>query len=236
MDANIGGVYMWVYVVGLVVLGVVYFLFSNWWEARTAMKKAGGNHILVLFHTTGGQAYFKWCTDERGELSPVDMKGYDQKTRTMAKNAIGKIRAEKQAFGWYFILPDHVFGIGYPFTKPRVTARLASYVENYPAPRVTANLEKWTSEEYVKVTSALAQASKDTTDIEAIISQAAGIEEKLGALLEVPNQLRSQKMWLYISCGIGALTAYFVFSLQDKIGKIATQLGVAVLQWFGIGG
>jgi hypothetical protein len=234
MDANIGGLYLWSWILIIFAVGAIYFLFNSWWETRQAQQKCGGNRILCLMHTIGGQAYWKWCLDEKGELVPADMKGYDKAAKDLASSAIGKIKAEKQEFGWYFVLPDHVFNLPYPLGSkhPRATARIIEYVENFPAPRVTTNLATWNKDQYEAVTSAMAAAAKDTGDIRAIISEAAGIEEKLMGLLEIPNQIKSGK--LYITVGEGALILYFVFTMQGNISKIATQLGVAILNFFGV--
>lgn len=228
LSMNVGGIYFGVWLLLFPALFGVYYLFSEWWETKQAKKKSEGN-ILVLFHTVAGDAYWKWCKDDKGELSPADMKGFDAKAKVLAKDAIGKIKAAKQAFGWYYILPDHVFNIGYPFNKPRINVKIAEYVENYPAPRLTANIEKWSPDEYKKVTSSLAIASKDTTDIEAIITQAAGLEEKLGSLVGLPDSVRLLK---YICFGLAAgvaLTLFMVLSVQSKLDKFLATQGITML-------
>jgi hypothetical protein len=234
MDTNVGGLYLWSWMAIFVALIAFYYLFMSWWDTREAVKKCSGNRILCLFHTIGGQAYWKWCVDEKGDLTPADMKGYDKVAKGLADKAIGKIKAEKQEFGWYFVLPDHVFSIPYPFVKPKATARIAEYVENYPAPRVTANLSTWDAKQYESVTSAMAEAAKDTGDIKAIISEAAGIEEKLMGLLDIPQQIKSNKMWHYISVGEGAIIIYLCYMIMDKVGKIGGNFGISILQFFGI--
>lgn len=228
LSANVGGVYLWVYLILFPALFGVYWLFNDWWETRQARLKSEGK-ILVLFHTVAGDAYWRWCKDDKGELSPADKKGFDDRAKALSKDAIGKIKAEKQAFGWYFILPDHVFRIGYPFNKPKIFIKVAEYVENYPAPRVTANIQKWSPEEYKNVTSSLAIASKDTTDIEAIITQAAGLEEKLGSLVGLPDSVRLLK---YICFGLAAgvaLTLFMVLSVQSKLDKFLATQGITML-------
>jgi hypothetical protein len=239
LNANIGGVYFWVWLLGIPAFYGVFFLFNSWWETRKAIEKCSGNNILALFHTVGGQAYFKWCKDEQGELSPADMKGYDKDARSLAPKAIAKIRAAKQDFGWYAVLPDHVFGIPFPLgsKNPKAIARLIEYVENYPMPMVTADLKKWNDQQYALVCSAMAGASKDTGDIRAIISEAAGIEEKLGAMADIPEQIRSLKLFIYGIAGGVAILILMVYMYGDKLGKLASQYGISLLQTFGfIGG
>jgi hypothetical protein len=228
LTSNAGGVYLWVWLLVFPVLFVIYYLGDDWWQTRQARKKSEGN-ILCLMHTVAGDAYWKWCKDDKGELSPADMKGYDAKAKALSKEAIGKIKAAKQAFGWYFVLPDHVFNIGYPFNKPRINVKIASYVENYPAPRTTANLEKWSPTEYKNVTSSLAIASKDTTDIEAIITQAAGLEEKLGSLVGLPDSVRMLKYICFALAAGVAITLFMVVGVQSKLDKIAAAQGITML-------
>jgi hypothetical protein len=83
----------------------------------------------------------------------------------------------------------------------------------------------------------MAQAAKDTGDIRAIISEAAGIEEKLGSLLDVPQSLASLKLFQYVSVGEGAIILFLAYMIFDKLNKVAAQYGIsALLQFFGIGG
>ena len=239
LTMNIGGIYSWVYMLLIPASLGLLWLFNSWWETRQAIQKCGGNRLLCLFHTKGGQGYFKWCLDEGGELVPADMKGYDKGARDMATKAIGKIKAEKQEFGWYAVLPDHIVNVPYPLLSknPKAMARVTEYIEDYPLPRVTSNLATWNAKEYSEVCSAMAQAAKDTGDIRAIISEAAGIEEKLGSLLDVPQSLASLKLFQYITVGQSAIILFLAYMIFDKVGKIAAQYGIsALLQFFGIGG
>jgi hypothetical protein len=162
------------------------------------------------------------------------MKGYDKDTRTLASKAIGKIKAEKQEFGWYFVLPDHVFSIPYPLgsKKPRAMARMIEYVENFPAPRVTSNIATWDKDQYEAVTSAMAEASKDTGDIRAIISEAAGIEENMAKMADVPNQINSLKLFIYGIAGGIAILLFMVFMMSGKMDKVAAQFGVSIMEVF----
>jgi hypothetical protein len=238
MDANIGGVYAWAYIVGFIVILALFYFINSWYETKQAMKKCSGNNILALFHTKGGQAYFKWCKDEQGSLTPADTKGYDKDAKSQAPNAIAKIKAVKQEFGWYAILPDHVFGVPYPLgsKNPKAVARLIEYVEDYPMPRVTSNMATWNAQEYSEVCSAMAEAAKDTGDIRAIISEAAGIEEKLMGLLDIPKMIESSKLWQYITVGACAAILLLVYMIFDKLGKLAALSGIsAILQYFSLG-
>jgi hypothetical protein len=235
MDAfNFSGVYWWVWCIILVAVYLFYYFFNSWWQHRANVQKSEGK-ILCLFHTMGGEAFWKWCFDDKGELSPADKKGYDKRASELSKKAIGRIKAEKQQFGWYFILPDHVFQIMYPFTAPKgqqISIRIAEYVENYPAPRITANIEKWDAEQYAAVTSQMAMLSKDTTDLEAIISQAAGIEETLRGLMEMPSDVRMVKYLSMGNLGVGFIVGFLVFQLQGLVGKIAAQYGISAVDAF----
>jgi hypothetical protein len=239
MDASVGGVYLWAYLGGFIVLFALYYFVNSWWETKQAVNKCSGNNILVLFHTIGGQAYLKWCKDEQGSLIPGDMKGYDKDAKQLAATAVAKIKAAKQDFGWYAVLPDHVFGIPYPLgsKNPRAVARITEYVENYPMPRCTANLATWNKDEYESVCSAMAEAAKDTGDIRAIISEAAGIEEMMSRFVDLPKIISSMKLWQYIAVGESAIILIMVYMIIDKLGKLAGLSGIsAVLQLFGIGG
>lgn len=239
LNTNVGGIYLWVYMLLIPASLIILWLANNWWETRQAIQKCGGNRLLCLFHTKGGQGYFKWCLDEGGELTPADMKGYNKDARDLATKAIGKIKAEKQEFGWYAVLPDHIVNVPYPLLSknPKAMARVTEYVEDYPMPRVTSNLATWNAKEYSEVCSAMAEAAKDTGDIRAIISEAAGIEEKLGSLLDIPQLIASMKLWQYIAVGEGAINLILAYMIFDKTGKIAAQYGIsALLQFLGIGG
>jgi hypothetical protein len=226
LNANIGGLYLWSWLLIFVVVFALYYFINEWWLTRSAVNKCS-KKMLCLFHTEAGTAYWKWCPYEEGALLPPDMKGYDDRAKRLSKGAIGKIEAAKQAFGWYFILPDHVHQIPYPFEKPKTSASLIEYVENYPAPRVTANIQKWDAEEYGMVTSQMAQASKDTTDIKAIISQAAGIEEALSNLMDMPNDVRMTKYLVMGSLGAGVITGFLVFQVMQLVSKLAALSGIS---------
>ncbi len=238
MDANIGGVYIWAYLLGFIVIVGLFYFINSWWETKQAIKKCSGNNILVLFHTKGGQAYFKWCKDEQGSLTPADMKNYDKEAKSQAASAIAKIKAAKQDFGWYAILPDHVFGVPYPLgsKNPKAVARLTEYIEDYPMPRCTANMATWNAHEYSEVCSAMAEAAKDTGDIRAIISEAAGIEELMSRFIDLPKMIESGRLWQYIAVGEGAVIIFMVYMIMDKLGKVAALNGIsAILQLLGIG-
>jgi hypothetical protein len=239
MDANVGGIYLWGYLGGFIVLFALYYFVNSWWETKKAIDKCKDNNLLVLFHTVGGQAYFKWCKDEKGELTPADTKGYDKDAKQLAASAIAKIKAIKQEFGWYAVLPDHIFNIPYPLgsKNPKAMARITEYVEDYPMPLVTADLKKWNDQQYALVCSAMAEAAKDTGDIRAIISEAAGIEEMMSRFVDLPKIIGSMKMWQYISVGEGAIILLIVYFIFDKLGKLAGLSGIsAILNMFGIGG
>jgi hypothetical protein len=228
MDMNFGGQYLWAWMLEFLVAYIFYEFIKDWWDTRQCIKKCSGNNILVLFHTIGGQAYFKWCKDEQGSLTPADMKGYDKDSKSLAPGSVSKIKAAKQEFGWYAVLPDHVFSVPYPLGSkhPKSTARLTEYIENYPMPRCTANMATWNAKEYSEVCSAMAEAAKDTGDIRAIISEAAGIEEKLQGLIEVPKMISDMKLFLYIAIGEGAVILLLVYFVFDKLGKLAALSGI----------
>jgi hypothetical protein len=190
-------------------------------------------------HTIGGQAFFKWCKDEQGSLVPADIKGYDKAARDLAPQAIAKIKASRQEFGWYAVLPSHVFSVPYPLGSkhPKSTARITEYVENYPMPMITADFKKWDDQRYASVCSAMAEAAKDTGDIRAIISEAAGIEELMSKFTDLPKMIESGKLWQYVSVGEGAVILILVYMVFDKLSKLASLSGIsAILNMFGIGG
>lgn len=228
LGTSVGGMSFGLWI--LLIFGgfALYYFMMEWWATRNLIRKSE-NKILCLMHTPGGQAYLKWCWEDKGELTPADTKGYDKKANMLADKAVGKIVAENQEFGWYFVLPDHVFTIPYPFEKPKTAIRIASYLENYPAPLVTANMREWTPEKYAAVTSEMAAYSKDTTDLRAIISESAGIEEKLMELLEMPKKLQQIFYVAVAAFFAGLVSALLIFQVSGQVGKVVTNFGITML-------
>jgi len=232
LNTGIYGITLWGW---MIILVGGYFLagwFGHTYRQSQNIKKAG-TRMLVQFCTTNGEEYWEWVDVNKDEFEKPSMRGYDEKMKSLAKQSTGRFQGgrnkDSSPVDWYFLLPDHCFNIWWPFDAPKreqIMIRTATYVEGYPAPRVTANISAWMPEEYAMVTAEMVAKSKNTSDLQAMIAEANQLYERLDALLEVPRKLQ---MLLYVLIGLGfimLLNTYFGATAGQAIAKVAEQLGV----------
>jgi hypothetical protein len=236
LTSGVYGIQLWAWPLIFIGIIIVFNWFSHEWRRRENIKKAG-TKMLPQFCTSNGDTYWEWVEVNKDEFIKPELRGYDQKMKSLAQQSSGKFQSKNQGqqnFDWYFILPDHCFNIWWPFDAPKseqLLVRTAHYVEGYPAPRVTADIEKWIPEEYGRVTSAIIAKSKDTSDMQAMMAEANNIFDKLLALEELPKDMKLVKLLCIASCGIGAIIGYLVFMMSGTVGKIAAQFGLSVADW-----
>lgn len=232
LNTGVYGITLW----GWMLILVALYFFAGWfghtYKQRQNIKKAG-TRMLIQFCTTNGEEYWEWVDINKDEFEKSSLRGYNEKMKTLAQQSTGRFQGgrnkDSSPIDWYFLLSDHCFNIWWPFDAPKteqIMIRTATYVEGYPAPRVTTDIAKWMPAEYAMVTAEMVAKSKNTSDLQAMIAEANQLYERLDALMDIPRQL---KMLLYVLIGLGLillLNTYFGATAQGAIQKVAEQLGV----------
>lgn len=205
----------------LFIIGRMYYL---QWEHKAFLKEVNGR-ILAIFHKKDGTTYKVFCEDYQGKVKVPKSNtslifGLPDSLKPPPGHNIDK----------YTVLPDHVWDGWYPDRMPhnrQVPVKEINYYENVDHPFLPRNIEEWSADKYLKVSTALfTQASNEAT-AEAALKKMSGY---LKVIEDIVNKIG--KLGIIFICGIAGvvLTVIVGFITYQVMGKADTIIELIQMQ------
>lgn len=198
----------------LFIIGRMYYL---QWEHKAFLREVDGR-ILAVFHKKDGTEYNVFCEDYQGKVKVPKKNsslifGMPDSLKPPPGHTIDK----------YTVYPDHVWDSWYPERMPRnrqVPVKKINYYENVDHPFMPRNIEEWTADKYLKVsTSLFTQASNEATS-EAALKKMSGYLKVIEDIVNKIGKLGIIFICGLASCGLIIVTGFIAYQAMSKADTI----------------